>query len=500
MANDSTNYRDADSDGHPVEVVDGGESDYTSDMARIISLSVILTLIVVLGITFFRVVAPFLLPLFLAGVLAILVQPLFRYFRQRTGERLRLAAGLTTATVLMSMLLPVVVATLMGTLQLYAFALDFSSSGEWDRFFSKVQEISTDKSETYVEWIVESINHYRPADQAITAEDLKLAIRTKTRSYFEDLGDRSLGVAGKSIVLPAFDVVTALIFSAAQAALGLMMFTVALYYFLADGTALITATERLIPVHVDYQRELLNEFAKVVRSVVVATFLAALAQSVATVLALWFLGFPHLLVLFILCFFASMIPLAGTWLVWIPCATILAIQGHWASAVFLSLYGAAFVGMIDNIVRTYILNTDTKLHPLLAFVSVLGGLQVLGLWGVFIGPIAASCLHALVKIFNHELAVLSRAAFAAKRRETSNTEEEDEASGRTSLLRELIKSPTSTSQAPPITDVAKQSTATPEASASELTSPADPAANKSTPKPDSAPKTSPPAKKRPKRR
>jgi hypothetical protein len=63
---------------------------------------------------------------------------------------------------------------------------------------------------------------------------------------------------------------------------------------------------------------------------------------------------------------------------------------------------------MDNVIRTYVLSNDTKLHPLLAFVSVLGGLHVMGLWGVFIGPTVACCLHALIKIFNTELQDFSR--------------------------------------------------------------------------------------------
>ena len=57
-----------------------------------------------------------------------------------------------------------------------------------------------------------------------------------------------------------------------------LVFVIALYYFLADGTALLDATEKLIPVHADYQREMLDQFAKVVRSVVMATFFAGLVQ------------------------------------------------------------------------------------------------------------------------------------------------------------------------------------------------------------------------------
>src|SRR5581483_4607294 len=61
------------------------------------------------------------------------------------------------------------------------------------------------------------------------------------------------------------------------------------------------------------------------------------------------------------------------------------------------------VGLLDNVVRTYVLNSDAELHPLLAFISVIGALQVLGLWGIFIGPIVACCLTALVKIIRQEL-------------------------------------------------------------------------------------------------
>ena len=128
-----------------------------------------------------------------------------------------------------------------------------------------------------------------------------------------------------------------------------------------------------------------------------ATFFAALAQALATVAALWLLGFDHLFVIFIVALLMSMIPMMGTWLVWLPCAGYLLYNGHWFQSLLLTVYGAAFIGMLDNVVRTYVLNTDVKLHPLLALISVLGGLQVMGLWGMFVGPIVASCLHALVQ-------------------------------------------------------------------------------------------------------
>ncbi len=362
-------------------------------MYRIVSLSVLLTLIVVLGITFFRVIAPFLLPLFLAGVVVILAQPLFRYIVTRTGGHVRVAAGITTATVVAAILVPIIVGTVLGSMQLRVLARDVSISKQWDDLFG----VGERQAEPVVEWVTSVVNNFR--DEPLTPRELRNYTQNRIRSELIALGNRSLGM------------VAGVFLSLVSAILGLLIFTVALYYFLADGPAILEATEQMIPVYVNYQRELVDEFCRVVRSVVSATFLASLAQALATTIALWLAGFDHLLTLFLLALLSSLIPMLGTWLVWAPCAISLWWSGSHVAAILLAVYGMAFVGILDNIVRTYVLNSDTKLHPLLALISVLGGLQVLGLWGVFIGPIVASCLHALVKIFNHELAILSQQKF-----------------------------------------------------------------------------------------
>ncbi|QDU40284.1 putative inner membrane protein [Maioricimonas rarisocia] len=374
-------------------------------MVRLVSLSILLTLIIVLGITFFRVIAPYLLPLFLAGVVALLCQPVFRYFLVRTGQKLRLSAGLTTASVVAAIMIPLLVGTLMASLQLYVFALNVSDDTAWRNLFGSVDaEIEGEAS--FSQQATNVINDMLPASYQRTPEQWRELVQRKLRDLLRGLGDRSLGLAGQT-----FDVLTGILATTVAVLLSLVIFVVALYYFLADGTVLIDATEELIPVHVEYQRQLRHEFATAVRSVVVATFLAAIVQGMATSVVLLLLGFGHFMVLTLLATVSALIPMAGTWLVWGPCAIVLFVQGHWIQATLLAIYGAAFVGVLDNVVRTYVLNTDIKLHPLLALISVLGGLQVLGLWGVFIGPIVASCLHALVRIFNHELVELSRQRF-----------------------------------------------------------------------------------------
>ncbi len=465
-------------------------------MVRIVSLSVLLTLIIILGLAFFQVLAPFLLPLFLAGVFAILCQPLYRYFLDRTKQRVRIASALTTGTIVAIILIPIAAVTILSSLQLYVVATRLSDQN-WTRTYREktepllqsIADFMNDRmSEPHAEGPVQdgpvqdddaSDTRDGKADQAsepadgtakkpaslpadatpeaiasdvqppetrpppaleskdgtasagtdarigtsaemmaepsrieeFTPANIRAQLGDRVRSSLLEIGRKSLGTAGRTIT-GTFDVLSGAVVAVVSAVIGFLVFVIALYYFLADGAALLTATEKLIPVHVEYQRQILDQFAKVVRSVVMATFFAGLVQGFATVIALWVFGFDHLFVLLILAILSSLIPMMGTWLVWGPCALWLMWNGHWIQASLLSTYGIAVVGMLDNAVRTYILNTDAKLHPLLALISVLGGLQAMGLWGMFIGPIIASCLHALVKIFNHELAVLSKEKFA----------------------------------------------------------------------------------------
>ena len=177
----------------------------------------------------------------------------------------------------------------------------------------------------------------------------------------------------------------------------------ALFYFLADGPELIAAAQALIPVEREHQDELLSKFESSVRAVVLATFLAAIGQGLATTLCLKLAGFDYFFVLLAISTFAALVPMAGTPLVWIPAVVWLGIEGNWGSAIFVAAFCLIVVGFLDNVIRTWVLKSDTSLHPLLAFVSVLGGLQVMGLWGVFIGPIVTCCLHSLIEIFNVEL-------------------------------------------------------------------------------------------------
>ncbi len=372
---------------------------------RLVSLIVVTFLIVILSITFYRVVAPFLLPLFLAGVIAMLAEPIQDFFEKKTQGRTRVAAGLTTGSVVLGISIPVVLIVLVATLQVFVFVSDVLQENRWDDVTASI------RTRLDINRVTEQLHPF-VSDDMTEAElkarlvDLREELQKNLQSGLQILVEKTVGIANRAVGLMG---------SLAALVVQLLMLVIALYYFLADGPALMAASERLIPISVEYQRELRSRFNTVVRAVVSATFFSALGQGFATALMLCFYyGFGHFVILFILATFASMVPLFGTWLVWGPCVIWLLLHGIWIPAILFLVIGVAVIGTMDNLIRTYVLQSDAQLHPLLAFVSVLGGVQVMGLWGVFIAPIVASILHALIVIFNAEISVLSKERFSEK--------------------------------------------------------------------------------------
>lgn len=407
-------------------------------MARYISLAILALLIAVLGITFYQVFAPFLVPLFLAALTAFLGQPIFRYFLKRCKERRALAAALSTGTILTGVMLPILVTILLAVLQLVVLA--YGTREKFMDAMNRARINATGQVELHdgatpqqpqhdlvamgvdglervcgpdVSWIETELLHSLTQDDVTDIKADASLLRERRARWVEEQLHRLQGIV-KQVLMQTIGFMAQglgyaanLVAAIGALAIASIVYAIALYYFFVDGVELLQAAEALIPMDPQQQRALLAQFAASVRAVVLATFLAAIGQGIATAIGIKVCGIGPFFLILIASTLSALIPMAGTWLVWFPCAAWLAWNNHWLSATLLSIYGIAFVGMLDNVIRTYVLKNETKLHPLLAVVSVFGGIQVMGLWGVFLGPIVACCLHSLLEIFNREVRALS---------------------------------------------------------------------------------------------
>jgi predicted PurR-regulated permease PerM len=229
--------------------------------------------------------------------------------------------------------------------------------------------------------------------------------------------------AANGVARVIVDRTIAIVVNIGQFIVGLCIVLLGVYFFLAEGPVLIKTIQRVSPFKSEDEMELFKEFDRVCRAVILASVVTALAQAILAGIGFAVLRVPNVFLLAGLTMFTSMIPFVGAAFVWI-CVTIwLATQGKYVSATIMAVYGTVVISTFDNIIRAYVIHGKAKLHPLIALISVLGAIQTIGLWGIFVGPLVAAFFYTLLKILHQRIRVLDGASELIKPDEMTRPDE-----------------------------------------------------------------------------
>ena len=189
-----------------------------------------------------------------------------------------------------------------------------------------------------------------------------------------------------------------------QTLVAIVILVISLYFFFADGSSRVQTMMRLSPLDDEYERKLLMQFDQTSRAVVLASVLSALAQGTLAAIGFWFAGLPSVVFLFIATTFMGLVPFLGAASVWIPSVIYLAaVEQRMGAAIGLAIFGVTVISWVDNLIKVAVLQGHSQIHPLLALLSVLGGLQVFGPIGILVGPMVVVFMQTLLEILNHEL-------------------------------------------------------------------------------------------------
>ncbi|MBW8884185.1 MAG: AI-2E family transporter, partial [Planctomycetia bacterium] len=194
---------------------------------------------------------------------------------------------------------------------------------------------------------------------------------------------------------------------------GLLIMMVALFFLLAEGPRMLTAIIAISPLEEQHVRELAAEFDRACRAIVSAMLLSAIVQGVLAGIGFYFCGLrSSVAMLTLLTTVLALVPVTGAAAVWVPVSLYLyLLQGNTTAAVGLAIYGFFIISSADNVVKPLVLHGQSNLHPLLALLSVLGGIQALGPIGLVVGPMAVVFLQTLLKILQRELSSIDRSSW-----------------------------------------------------------------------------------------
>lgn len=177
--------------------------------------------------------------------------------------------------------------------------------------------------------------------------------------------------------------------------LGITLFL--LFFFLRDGEGMVASAVRLIPMPPERRGHLVDHIAAVIRAVVFGSLLTALVQGVLVGVGFALVGLPSPVVFGALAAVASLIPLIGTALVWVPAAATLFLQGRWVAGLILVAWSVAVVSSADNVVRPLFISGRAQISTLPVFLGLLGGVSAFGPIGLVVGPVVVALTLALLR-------------------------------------------------------------------------------------------------------
>jgi predicted PurR-regulated permease PerM len=172
----------------------------------------------------------------------------------------------------------------------------------------------------------------------------------------------------------------------------------ALFFFFRDRGEILKAVRARLPLKDSEIRLLLVRLKNMVRATVFGRILTAFIQGALGGLMFWILGIEAALLWGVAMVVLSTIPSVGSVFIWAPAAVWLAISGHWVKAIILAGWGSGIVGTIDNIVYPLFVGRDVKIHTLLLFVALLGGVLLFGATGLVLGPVLVETGLTLIEI------------------------------------------------------------------------------------------------------
>ena len=185
--------------------------------------------------------------------------------------------------------------------------------------------------------------------------------------------------------------------------IGLTVILFVVYYVLTDGEAFIAYLRRAAPLpgrQIDY---LLQEAKQGLSAVFMGQIFVSMLQGALGGIGFAIAGLPNAVLWGSVMAILALLPVVGTFLIWVPGAIWLIITGHVAAGIFLIVWGVVVVIIIaDTLIKPKLIGSRADIHPMFVLVGVLGGGAAFGFIGLFLGPLLVGVTVAVLKVYEQD--------------------------------------------------------------------------------------------------
>jgi len=326
-------------------------------------------LIIAASIGAFFVMKPFLLSIFLGFILATMFSGTNKKLAKKLGKHKAWSSALMCLWVMIVLIIPFLIAIGLMANEANAILKDFQVKNALISFYAFI-------------------------DSLPFAQSLNLS------QYFQiDENFAEVTKVTQNLVNYLFAIVGAIYRGASNLAFVLLVSFFALYYFFKDGKLILKKIMEISPLPSSQERDLFEKFNTMTIATIKGTLIIALVQGILMGITFWITGVQAPTLWAFITALISIIPLLGAVLVWLPVGIVMLFLGYYWQGIVILLFGAIVISSVDNFLRPKLIEGETSLHPLLVFLSTLGGIALFGPLGFVVGPVLITSLLSLLEIY-----------------------------------------------------------------------------------------------------
>jgi predicted PurR-regulated permease PerM len=310
--------------------------------------------IVGLGVAIGAAVLPFLFGLLGAPILAVTFAPLHTWLRARTGPRR--AAGFVIMAGIVAIFLPAIAISLL-----------------------LISELPAVLASPDLSRIIESLGRVR-----VGPFDFGQQLAAASSDFVTWVSRQAMSLVGGLTFV----------------AINLLIAFLGLYFLLRSDGEPWAAVKRYIPFSPETAERLRVRFHELTRATILGIGATAVAQGLVVSGGFALVGLGHPLLWGTVTGVASVLPVFGSAIVWLPGAAFLLFQHRYVDAAMIAAIGALIASNVDNVVRPMIFRRVGAVHPLVAVVGAFAGMRYFGLLGLLLGPLALVYFIELARAYD----------------------------------------------------------------------------------------------------
>ena len=189
--------------------------------------------------------------------------------------------------------------------------------------------------------------------------------------------------------------------------LNLFVMFFATFYFIKDGNKIFNKFQKYLPIKTEHKKKFIKRFKEVTDGTIYGSIIVALVQAIIAFIGFIIFNVNSPLLWGIVIFILSLLPIIGPPIVYIPIGLFKIFDGiikanptNLWNGIGLLIWGFILISQVDNLIRYTITSSKSKVHPMIVLVGILGGIPLLGVVGIFYGPLILIFAITMMEIYH----------------------------------------------------------------------------------------------------